>query len=71
MMTSVTTAAGLGSFAAAEMAPIADIGRYAAGGVMIAMLYSLVPLPLCWPGSPCGKRRLGRAGAPLRFWTAC
>ena len=45
LLTSLTTAAGLGSFAAADVAPIADLGRYAALGVLIALLYTLTLLP--------------------------
>ena len=45
VMTSLTTAAGLASFAGAEIAPIADLGMMAAFGVMIALLYTLVLVP--------------------------
>lgn len=45
MLTSLTTAAGLGSFSFAEVAPIAELGRYSAFGVIIALLYMLVLLP--------------------------
>ena len=45
LLTSLTTAAGLGSFAAAEVLPIAELGRYAALGVLIALLYTLVLIP--------------------------
>ena len=45
LLTSLTTAAGLGSFAAAEVAPIAELGRYAAIGTLIALAYTLVLLP--------------------------
>ncbi len=45
LLTSLTTAAGLGSFAVAEVAPIADLGRYSAIGVLIALVYTLVLLP--------------------------
>lgn len=45
IMTSLTTAAGLLSFATADLAPIADLGIFAAFGVMIALLNTLVLLP--------------------------
>ena len=45
VLTSLTTAAGLGSFAAAEVAPIAELGRYAAIGILITLVYTLVLLP--------------------------
>jgi len=45
IMTSLTTAAGLLSFSTASIAPIADLGIFAAIGVMIALLNTLVLLP--------------------------
>lgn len=45
IMTSLTTAAGLLSFSTAAIAPIADLGIFAATGVMIALLNTLVLLP--------------------------
>ncbi len=45
LMTSVTTAAGLGSFSTAEVAPIADLGMFAAFGVMLGFIYTVVLLP--------------------------
>ncbi len=44
-MTSLTTAAGLASFAGAEVAPISDLGLIAAAGVLLALIYTLVLLP--------------------------
>ncbi|WYD80920.1 MAG: MMPL family transporter [Candidatus Electrothrix gigas] len=44
-MTSLTTAGGLLSFSTADVAPIADLGIYAAAGVMLALLYTIVLLP--------------------------
>ncbi len=44
-MTSLTTAAGLLSFSASEVAPISDLGLFSAGGVLISLIYSLVLLP--------------------------
>ena len=45
LLTSVTTAIGLGAFATAEVAPIADLGRFSALGVLIALVYTLALLP--------------------------
>ena len=45
VMTSLTTAAGLASFAFAKVAPIADLGLFSAIGVMIALLYTFTFLP--------------------------
>lgn len=44
-MTSLTTAAGLFSFSTSEVAPIADLGRFAGGGVLLSLLYTLILLP--------------------------
>lgn len=44
-MTSLTTAAGLASFAMAEVAPIADLGKFSAIGVMISLAYTFTFLP--------------------------
>ena len=45
IMTNVTTASGLISFATAELAPIADIGVFAGIGVMLAFVYTIVLIP--------------------------
>jgi len=45
VMTSMTTAGGLLSFSGAKIAPIADLGIFAASGVMMALLYTLLMLP--------------------------
>jgi hypothetical protein len=44
-MTSLTTSAGLLSFSFAEICTIADMGIYAAAGVALALLYTVVVLP--------------------------
>ena len=52
LMTSLTTAGGLLSFTAAEMAPIYDLGVFAPIGVMISLLFTIVLLPALiaiWP----------------------
>ncbi|MES9856632.1 MAG: efflux RND transporter permease subunit [Sedimenticola sp.] len=45
VMTSLTTAAGLASFSGAEVAPISDLGKIAASGIIIALIYTLVLIP--------------------------
>ncbi len=45
VMTGLTTAAGLASFATAEVAPIADLGIYAAFGVLVSLLLTILMLP--------------------------
>ncbi len=45
VLTGLTTSAGLGSFSFAEVAPIAELGLFAAIGVLIALVYTLVILP--------------------------
>ena len=45
VMTSLTTATGLGSFATAEVAPIADLGRFASLGVIFSLFYTVILLP--------------------------
>lgn len=44
-MTSLTTAAGLLSFAGAKVAPISDLGAFAAFGVMVALFLTLTLIP--------------------------
>jgi len=45
VMTSLTTAAGLASFAGAEVAPISDLGILASSGVLLSLLFTIVLLP--------------------------
>ncbi len=45
VMTSLTTAAGLWSFSFSELAPVADLGKFASAGVVIGLLYTLIFLP--------------------------
>ena len=45
VMTNITTAAGLISFASAELAPIADLGIFAGIGVLLAFVYTIALLP--------------------------
>lgn len=44
-MTSLTTAGGLLSFAAADIAPVADLGLYASLGVVAAFVYTVALVP--------------------------
>ena len=45
IMTGLTTAAGLASFATAEVAPLADLGIFASIGVLISLLFTIFLLP--------------------------
>lgn len=45
LMTTVTTAIGLMSFAAAKVAPVADLGVVAPIGVFLALFYTVILLP--------------------------
>jgi len=52
IMTSLTTAAGLLSFSTAAIAPIADLGIFAAIGIMVALANTLILLPAILAISP-------------------
>ena len=52
IMTSLTTAAGLLSFSTAAIAPIADLGVFAAIGIMVALVNTLILLPAILAISP-------------------
>jgi predicted RND superfamily exporter protein len=63
LMTSLTTAGGLGAFAAGQLKPVADLGIYAPFGVMFALLFTVVLLPallMLFPSRP-RRRRSGQA----------
>lgn len=45
LMTSLTTAAGLLSFAFSGLAPVAELGLFASMGVLLALLYTCILLP--------------------------
>lgn len=62
LMTSLTTAGGLASFAAAELAPVAQLGIVAPIGVMLAMVFTLVLLPALLAVVPL--RGTGAIGKP-------
>jgi predicted RND superfamily exporter protein len=55
-MTALTTIAGIGSFAAAALAPVADLGRYAAFGVFMSLFLTIVFLPAALAIAPAKKR---------------
>ncbi len=57
VMTSLTTAAGLASFFRAEIAPVADLGLFAAFGVLLALIYSIVFLPALLAVTPLKSRQ--------------
>jgi hypothetical protein len=61
ILTSLTTAGGLLSFAPTALAPISDLGIFAPAGVMIALLLTLVLLPALLALAPI--RRLAEADA--------
>ena len=65
-MTSLTTAGGLLSFMAAELAPIAEFGLFAPIGVMISFVYTVVMLPALLAVVPLhDKASAARAERPL------
>lgn len=45
LMANMTTAAGLISFAGADVAPVADLGIYASVGVVLSFIYTVILLP--------------------------
>jgi predicted RND superfamily exporter protein len=69
ILTSLTTAGGLLSFAPAALAPISDLGLFAPAGVMIALLLSLLLLPALLAVVPIRRRDTERGeGGVLRNW---
>lgn len=57
-LTSLTTAFGLGSFASADILPIANMGIYTAIGVMLAFLFTVLVLPACVALAPIKRNPL-------------
>jgi predicted RND superfamily exporter protein len=55
VLTSLTTAGGLVSFASAGIAPVAALGFYAPMGVLLALFYSLTLLPALLAIVPVGR----------------
>ena len=54
-LTSLTTGVGLISFAGAEVAPVADLGLFAAIGVMLSFCYTILLVPSLLSLLPIGK----------------
>ena len=68
VMTSLTTAVGLASFATAEVAPIADLGVFATTGVMLALVFTLLLLPALLAATTIKPRKNGsNTGHPAVF----
>lgn len=57
VMTSLTTAAALGSFSMAEIAPISDLGRFACAGVLISLALTIVLLPALLALCPLRRKK--------------
>ncbi|MCP4691998.1 MAG: MMPL family transporter [Desulfobacterales bacterium] len=73
VMTSLTTARGLLSFSFAELSSIADMGLFAAAGVMLALLYTVILLSALLGLIPikrkAGARARGRSARVDRILT--
>lgn len=67
VMTSLTTAVGLGSFATAEVAPIADLGIFASLGVLLSLGYTVILLPALLAIIPVKPHAGADASAPTFF----
>lgn len=67
VMTSLTTATGLGSFATAEVAPVADLGRFASLGVLLSLFYTVILLPALLAIIPVRPHAGTDPAAPSRF----
>ncbi len=68
VFTGLTTAAGLASFLAATVAPIADLGLYAAIGVLFSLLYTILLLPVLigmFPVKTGGSVSFSKISKPL------
>ncbi|MCP4367653.1 MAG: MMPL family transporter [Deltaproteobacteria bacterium] len=62
VLTAITTAASLFSFAFAELTAIADLGLFGASGVLLAMVYTLLLLPACIALFPIKRKEVTREG---------
>jgi hydrophobe/amphiphile efflux-3 (HAE3) family protein len=60
VMTNVTTASGLMSFATAEVAPVADLGLFAGIGVLLTFINTLALLPAVLALVPVSAKRSNR-----------
>lgn len=66
LLTSITTAGGMASFAFVDIAPIAVLGVYAPIGVFFALFFSLTLLPALLTVVPLGRRSQGgRDSSPV------
>jgi predicted RND superfamily exporter protein len=65
LMTSLTTAGGLASFAAAELGPIADFGVFGPTGVLMALVFTMVLLPALTAVVPMGAKRAKKSSGPF------
>jgi predicted RND superfamily exporter protein len=64
VMTSLTTMAGIGSFSLANVAPIADLGRFAAFGVLISLVLTVTLLPALLALTPLKPRTIHPEESP-------
>jgi predicted RND superfamily exporter protein len=64
VMTSLTTAGGLGSFVIAPLKPVSDLGIYASFGVMFALAFTIVLLPALVAVTPARPVRRVEPGEP-------
>lgn len=69
MMTNMTTAAGLISFAGADVAPVADLGIYASVGVILSFILTVVLLPALVALIPFKSGQKSRAARNKNRWT--
>ena len=60
IVTSLTTAAGMASFSTSEVAPVADLGIYAAAGVLISLLFTIILLPAMLVATPVKAKSVNR-----------
>ena len=67
VMTSLTTAVGLGSFATAEISPVADLGKFASLGVLLSLIYTVVLLPALLAMVPVKPHAATAAARPPRL----
>jgi predicted RND superfamily exporter protein len=67
VMTSLTTAAGLASFVAAEVAPIADLGLFSAIGVILSLFYTIILLPALLAIFPLKDKAQNKKNQITRF----
>jgi predicted RND superfamily exporter protein len=66
-MTSVTTAIGVGAFAGSEVAPISDLGMFAALGVLVSLVLTLTLLPALLSITKLKQKEKTKAGKMDNF----